>query len=219
MLKALLLDHDGTLVDSETLHGQLWAEVLATYGASLSAQDYHTHYAGYSTLQNAHDFIERFGLAVDQTTLAQDKVTITQAWLKQQAWPLNDGASAIMQWAQNQHLRQAIVTGGQRISVEHTLSYYGLKPFIEVISSQEDAPHNKPAPDLYLLTLERLGLKANEVLAIEDTARGMQAALTAGIFCLVVRNHYSQDHDFTGAIACVDSLPQALAWLQKTFTS
>lgn len=86
MLKALLLDHDGTLVDSETLHGQLWAEVLATYGASLSAQDYHTHYAGYSTLQNAHDFIERFGLAVDQTTLAQDKVTITQAWLKQQAW-------------------------------------------------------------------------------------------------------------------------------------
>ncbi|WP_020559441.1 HAD family hydrolase [Thiofilum flexile] len=217
MLKALLLDHDGTLVDSETLHGQHWAEVLASHGVELSSAEYHAHYAGYSTSQNAIDLIQQHGLTISQHALAQQKVAITQAWLKQQAWPLIEGASAIMQWASTQGLRQAIVTGGQRVSVERTLSYYQLAPFIEVVTSQEDAEHNKPAPDLYLLTLERLGLKAHEVLALEDTARGMQAALGAGIECVVVRNSYSQNQDFSGAAACVDSLPQALAWLKQRY--
>lgn len=219
MLQALLLDHDGTLVESETLHAQAWIQTLANHNAVLNQEDYFKHYAGFSTLQNAKDFIELFDLTVSPQTLTRQKVVLTQNWLTQNAFPLIEGARELISWAQMQNLRQAIVTGGQRISVERTLSYYDLGHFIESISSQEDVTNNKPAPDLYLLALERLGLAANNTIAIEDTERGMQAALGADIRCIAVRNEHSQTHDFTGAMACVNSLPEALAWLQAHYAS
>jgi HAD superfamily hydrolase (TIGR01509 family) len=218
MLKALFLDHDGTLVNSENLHGQLWCEVLKAHHADLMLSEYHHEYAGFSTLQNAQDFIERFQLPVGQQRLAQQKIDTTQQWLQQNAFPLIEGARELMTWAHHQGLPQAIVTGGQRWSVERTLQHYDLGRFIESITSQEDAPHNKPYPDLYLLALKRMKVSATEVLAIEDTSRGMQAALNAGIRCIVVRNEHSQTHDFTGALAVLDSLSEALAWLQAHYS-
>ena len=127
------------------------------------------------------------------------------------------GAEALMAWANDKGLIQAIVTGGQRISVERTLHYYGLATYIDLITSQEDVTHNKPAPDSYRLTLERLGLNPQAAIAIEDNARGLQAACEAGIACIVVHNSFSKGQDFTGAIACVDNLTQALAWIKQTY--
>jgi len=66
-------------------------------------------------------------------------------------------------------------------------------------------PRKKPAPDIYLLALERLGMPADRVLAIEDSRPGLTAALDAGLACVVTVNGYTEHEDFTGAALVVDS--------------
>jgi HAD superfamily hydrolase (TIGR01509 family) len=67
-------------------------------------------------------------------------------------------------------------------------------------------PHKKPAPDIYLLALERLGLPATACLVVEDSRNGLEAATGAGISCLVTVNGYTEDEDFSEAVLVVSSL-------------
>jgi beta-phosphoglucomutase-like phosphatase (HAD superfamily) len=67
-------------------------------------------------------------------------------------------------------------------------------------------PHKKPAPDVYLLALDRLGLRACEAVVIEDSGNGLDAAHAAGIRCVVTVNDYTRDDDFGTAALVVSSL-------------
>jgi beta-phosphoglucomutase-like phosphatase (HAD superfamily) len=67
-------------------------------------------------------------------------------------------------------------------------------------------PHKKPAPDIYLLALERLGIRAFEAVVIEDSGNGLEAAHAAGITCVVTVNDYTIDDDFGAAALVVSSL-------------
>lgn len=74
---------------------------------------------------------------------------------------------------------------------------------------------SKPAPDCYLLALERLGLRAADCLAIEDTQHGVEAACGAGVRCLALPTPMSRHHNFAHAEAVLDGMPQALAYVKK----
>ena len=67
-------------------------------------------------------------------------------------------------------------------------------------------PRKKPAPDIYLLALEHLGLPASDAVVIEDSGNGVDAARAAGITCLVTVNDYTRDDDFDAAALVVSSL-------------
>ena len=87
-LKAILYDHDGTLIDSEHCHFEMWAAILEPYGISLSKEDYIEHYAGIPTLANAVTMVEKYSLAITASTLIDAKDHATRAFLAQQAFPL-----------------------------------------------------------------------------------------------------------------------------------
>ena len=80
----------------------------------------------------------------------------------------------------------------------------------EVIAAGDMVAAKKPAPDVYLLALNGLGLPAAECLAFEDSANGLKSAQAAGLACLVCPSWYTRADDFTGAAAIVDSY-QAVA--------
>lgn len=67
-------------------------------------------------------------------------------------------------------------------------------------------PKKKPAPDIYLLTLEKLGLNPDEVIVVEDSSNGLRAALAAGLKTVVTISSYTSQEDFTGASIVVSSL-------------
>ncbi|EBA01355.1 HAD hydrolase-like protein [Marinobacter sp. ELB17] len=69
-IQAVLFDHDGTLVNSEPVHLELWNSVLSTYGFQLSDRQYKDLYAGLPTPANASDLVSRFGLSTDAIALA-----------------------------------------------------------------------------------------------------------------------------------------------------
>lgn len=213
-IRAILIDHDGTLVDSEPSHFRMWATVLARYGVQLSEEVYAAHYAGVPTPSSATDMVGRFGLQVDPRVLTDAKRAATQQYLERGAFPLMPNATRTIIELRGLGLQLAIVTGARADSVYATLRENHLERYFSTVVSGADVQASKPAPDCYLLTLKRLGLKPDECVAIEDTQHGMKAALSAGVRCLALPTAFSAHHDFEGADAVLDGMSHALRHVQ-----
>lgn len=214
-LRAILFDHNGTLVDSEPVHFRMWATVLARYGVSLSEQQYIAHYAGVPTRANAVDLVRRFGLGEDPAVLADAKNAATKDFLLRSAFPLMNGVLAAIAEFRRVDLTLAVVTGASANGVYATLRANDLQRHFATVVSGDDVRASKPAPDCYFLALERLGLQAADCLAIEDTQHGLRAACGAGIRCLALPTHMSKHHNFECAAAVLDGMPQAVAYVQQ----
>tara|TARA_R110002049_G_scaffold296396_3_gene484458 strand:- start:441 stop:782 length:342 start_codon:yes stop_codon:yes gene_type:complete len=102
----------------------------------------------------------------------------------------------------------AIVTTSTRPHFEVIHNHRNLVPYMAFVLTREDYVSSKPNPEPYLLAMEKFGARAEECLVVEDSQRGLQAALAAGIDCAVVHNPFTANHDFTGAKYRLDSLDE-----------
>jgi beta-phosphoglucomutase-like phosphatase (HAD superfamily) len=80
-----------------------------------------------------------------------------------------------------------------------------LPPF-DVIAAGDEVPRKKPAPDIYTLALDRLGLPASACIAVEDTENGLRSAAGAGLRCIMTVSVYGGEGPFSGALAVVSDL-------------
>lgn len=215
-IKAILFDHDGTLVDSEPTHFELWKQILTRYGVDLSEQHYREHYAGVPALGNAQDMVSRFSLNEAPEHLARQKAQATSEFLSRRAFSLMPGARGLIEYFHRLGMRMAIVTGSGREVVAATAQGHGLQPFLETLISSDDVQRNKPHPDGYLLALRRLDLGPDECIAVEDTEHGLAAAAAAGIPCLAIPNIMSVHHDFSLAVDTLGELSDIKCWLERT---
>ena len=214
-IKAIFFDHDGTLVDSEPVHYQLWRDVLAAHGVALSEALYRDCCAGIPTADNAVDLVARFAINASPAALAEAKNLATRRFLAHQAFPLMPGVGEVVPLLHDAGWRLAIVTGAGADGVQTTLRQHSLAAFFETVVSGDDVVNSKPAPDCYLLAARRLGLLPSECVAIEDTEHGVNSAAAAGVACLAVPNEMSRHHDFSQATAVFDELSAVVAWLRR----
>lgn len=211
-LKAILFDFDGTLVDSEPLHFQMWQQLLAKYGVELTEQQYKDHYAGVPTTLNAVDMISRFKLSIPAHSLASAKKELTRSIIAKSGFSLMPDVREILAQLTRYDLKLGIVTGAAKSNVHATIKAHSLEKYFSIIVSGEDVSRNKPAPDCYLLAMNQLGVRASDCLAFEDTELGLAAASSAGIMCLAIPTALSSHHDFSNAVGVFSSLRQAAEW-------
>lgn len=214
-IKAVLFDHDGTLVDSEIIHFSHWRDVLRRHGAELSQDEFCRRYVGVPVEANAQDMVRRFGLSATAQTLLDDKEQATADFLRTQAFPLMPGVIEVIEACRRQRLDLAVVTGGGAPGVVASLREYACFSHFTTMVTSDDVAHSKPAPDVYLLAMQRLGLPPEACLAIEDTQAGVSAARAAGLRCLAVPNDMSRAHDFSAATGRCSSLQAALGWIEQ----
>jgi len=211
-LKAILFDFDGTLVDSEPLHFQMWQQLLAKYGVELTEQQYKDHYAGVPTTLNAVDMISRFKLSIPANSLASAKKELTRSIISKSGFPLMPDVREILAQLTRYDLKLGIVTGAAKSNVHATIKAHSLEKYFSIIVSGEDVSRNKPAPDCYLLAMSQMGISERDCLAFEDTELGLAAASSAGIMCLAIPTALSSHHDFSNAVGVFSSLRQAAEW-------
>lgn len=211
--KAVLFDHDGTLVDSEHIHFQLWNQVLEPYHVQLSVEQFIAHYTGVPALTNGADLVQRFGLPLSAAALAQRKYEVTQAYLQTAAYPLMPGVREAMAQLKAQGLRFAMVTAARRVAAEATVRAHGLAAEFATVVTADDVTNSKPDPECYRLALQRMGLLPQEAVAFEDTAHGMAAALGAGLACVAIPTPMSASHDFSRATVVLPNMLAAAEWV------
>ncbi len=212
-LKAILFDHDGTLVDSEGTHFQLWEAILDKYKVKLSEQDYKDFHSGTPTPKNAEILVEKYKLKIVPQVLAEEKEKITHTFLAHNTFSLMPDSLATIQHFHKMGLKLGVVTGAGRFGVNSTLQGHKLEKYFDVITTGKDVTNSKPDPAVYLLAMKLLGVKSNECIAIEDTENGIRSAIAAGLICCAVKNDYSSRHDLSIATAVFNNIGEAKNWI------
>lgn len=226
MLEALIFDVDGTLSETEELHRQAFNQTFAAWGL-----DWHWTRDDYRRLLTTTGGKERIARhvaesgadpgALDIPALHRDKTDRYTALMAAGGASLRPGIAALIASARASGLRLAVATTTSRPNVEAlTRATFGLPAakVFDVLACGDEVPAKKPAPDVYLLALRRLGLPPGAALALEDSRNGLRAARAAGLACVVSPSVYTEGEDFAGAAAVVEDFtaiadPAALARL------
>ena len=197
-LKAVIFDFDGVLANTEPLHYRMFRDVLAEEGITLTLSDYSAIYVGLTDAACFHAVLEAFGEKPTYgllNRLVEKKTRRLQAALLHEP-VLLPGVDAFVR-ATGAQYRLAVASGALREEIELTLARAGFRNAFEHITSAEDVPNGKPAPDPYLHAVRHLCRKGpvlpSECLAIEDTPHGVAAARRAGLRCLAVATSVPQD--------------------------
>ena len=199
-MQTLFFDFDGTLVDSETFHANNWSTYLATYGVTLTADDFIEYYAGVTWPKIAKHFIDSYQLNVDVVTITTEMEALTDAKIRQQGIPALPGVDAVLQ-AFSGKVPMAVVTGAPRDYVEGVLKLHGWLNLFDQVFSGYEVVNNKPSPDVYLQACQAMKIQPDQAVAIEDSRTGLQSAKSADIYCLLINAHQSltatnADHTF-----------------------
>ncbi|CAA0126374.1 Phosphorylated carbohydrates phosphatase [Halioglobus japonicus] len=204
MKRYLLLDNDGVLVDTEFWYFKATQRALAELGVTLEQDSYlqrMVHGASSWELAEAAGIDSR--LIKEKQ---QQRNAYYSAYLTAQAIEIA-GVEAALQALSASH-SMAIVTTSTRPHFELIHNNRNIVPYMAFVLTREDYASSKPDPEPYLLAMERFGARPEECLVVEDSQRGLQAALAAGIDCAVVHNTFTAKHDFTGAKHFLNSLAE-----------
>lgn len=212
MLRAILFDFNGVLVDDEPVHLQLVGRVLQEEGLEFDTVDYRAEYVGLSDQECFAAYLERSHEASSPLRvqrLVARKARYYQEVMHRRGYPFFPGAIELVEEAYEAGVALGLVSGARREEVDEALAQAALSSRFKVVVTTEDVDRGKPHPEGYRLGLEQLNtlpplpqrlIHPHEVLAIEDTPRGLRAALSAGLVTLGLAQTFSRaemvDADF-----------------------
>jgi HAD superfamily hydrolase (TIGR01509 family) len=207
---AVVFDVDGTLADTER-HGHRpafnqafadhgldheWDE--ATYGELIAVTGGRRRIEGFLAADGHPDPAE----AARVLHLAKTENFLE--WVRNGPVVCRPGVDALIKNLRDRGVAVGVATTGRRAWVLPLLDrLFGLDTFATIVTG-DDVENLKPAPDAYHLAVQRLGLQASRVLAIEDSPPGLAAARAAGLACIVVVNDYTREGTFDGAALLLD---------------
>ena len=200
----ILWDHDGVLVDTERWYFVATRDVLEGVGVELSQETYLEYMA---RGQPCWDLCRARGMSDDEISRYRAlRNSIYQEHLRTQSIEI-DGVTDVLSIL-SRSFEMAVVTTARREDFELIHRSRDLLGFFRFVLTVEDYRRAKPHPDPYLAGLERLGARADQTVAIEDSARGLRSTLEAGLDCIVVRSQFTASQDFSGAWRVVDSIKE-----------
>lgn len=199
-LKAVIWDNDGVLVDTERLYFEASSRILATVGFTLTKDQYvqTSLTAGLSLFDLADVDPDSHARLRDQRNALYSELLTGQDLTI-------DGARETLE-ALRGRVRMMVVTSSRRDHFQIIHQSTGLLSYFEDVVDNDDFTESKPHPEPYLIGLQRLGLTADECIVVEDSERGMTAAIRAGLRCIVVPNALTREVDFSAAYRVVDKI-------------
>ena len=204
MIRAIVFDFDGLILDTEEPIYRSWLEVYQAHGEELPFERW-IQIVG-STTTGFHPqrhLEERLGRPLPQEVLDRRAGRRTEMILAQAVLP---GVVAHLDAARELGLKLGVASSSTQDWVRGHLARLGILDRFDCIRCRDDVEHAKPEPDLYLAVLDCLGVQAAEAFAIEDSPNGVTAAKRAGMRCVAIPNSITEKLDLSQADLVLDSL-------------
>lgn len=187
-IKAVLFDLDGVLVDAREWHYEALNEALAVFGFGITRQEHDGYYNGLPTVHKLKKLSAEKGFPVELHGLIQ---SLKQKHTKRRLHSLTRPSfekQLMLKQLKGAGIKIAVCSNSIRETVEVMLENAMLKHYFDLLLSNEDVKNNKPDPEIYLLAMEKLGVKPEETIIVEDAPHGVMAAKASGATVLVVDN-------------------------------
>jgi HAD superfamily hydrolase (TIGR01509 family) len=207
VIRALVFDFDGLILETETPAYETWAEIYREHGHELPLDRWFDYIGREGGFFNAADHLAALvgeGFDIEGTQARRDaRKTELIAALDVMA-----GVREYVADAKRQGLRLAVASSSSRAWVLGHLERLGLRAQWDAVRTREDVARTKPAPDLYLAAVKALGVAPHETVAFEDSMNGIAAAKDAGLLCVAVPNGLTAGMDLSRADLRLASLAE-----------
>jgi beta-phosphoglucomutase len=231
MIRAVIFDFNGVLVDDEPAHFALFREILAHEGIDLTEREYQDDFLGYDDRGCFEAALSRAGQPAGRARvdeLIARKAERYGVWASSSLKVFPGAAAALSALADRWLV--AICSGALRPEIEFALELMHVRDRVDVIVSAEDTTRCKPDPEGYLSTLDALrgsasagvpALRAEECLVVEDSLAGVESARAAGMRAVAVTHTYIAEHLQTaGAEAVLSEVARITPeWVERMFGS
>ena len=209
--EAVFFDMDGTIVDTESSHGEAFRTALRPYGHRLTDRQYQKYFTGKTDLAGLKGYLESVGgvAATDLETMLAQKIAIYLRRLAAGKLVTYPGAIKLVEHLSSREPKVplALVTGSLRGETDMTLEALALTDCFSAVVTIGDIEHPKPHPEGYLLAASMLGVDPANCVGIEDTPNGIRAVRAAGMRCLAVTStHPASALHEAGPSVIVDQL-------------
>ena len=212
-MKALLFDFDGVLVKSMEDHYQGWKMALAEYGIEMTPEELYMM-EGQGVKAVASQLTRKYNLPAEETSKIVEKKRQYYDQIKKIEFYPN--LIDVLQWAQEKDLKMAVVTGGNRNRVQETLDNFGLSDFFQAIITSDDVANTKPSPEPYLRAAERLSVKPEDCVVIENAPLGIRSGRAAGMKVVAIATTLNPHH-LKDADVVVNDFKELLEVLKRLF--
>ncbi len=183
MIKAIIFDMDGVISDTQTLQSKVEESLLKKYGIKMTADEITEKYAGIADKEWFSMLIKDFDLKVDLESIIDEKwgtlLKIAQNNVKE-----IEGATELINNFKKNQFKLALASASPFEFINLVLSGLKIKDKFDILTSATEVEKGKPDPKIFLLTAQRLNLKPEECLVIEDGINGMVAAKVAKMKCI-----------------------------------
>ncbi len=205
MIKAVIFDMDGVIIDSEPIHTELTLNVLKDVGVTPDESEIY-EFIGvrneemWATLIERHNINESIEQLMDRL-----KAYKMERFLSSNLEPMN-GVVDLLRTVKRKGLKIALATSSPRYFAKYILKAVKVAVFFDELVTADEITNGKPDPEIYIKAAEALGVLPGECIAIEDAYFGILAAKSAGMKCIGLKNPNSGNQDTSMADYVVSSL-------------
>lgn len=214
-IKAIIFDMDGVIFDTERIYLESWSSVFKDYGYEFKKEIYFS-VMGKGRKRVKEIYIKNFGenLPIEEMYQKKDEILMEKIYKDKNL--LKEGAFEILTYLKENNIKIALATAAKRDRVLNHLENYKLYDFFEVITTGEDILKGKPNPEIFLETMKKLGFTSEEVIIVEDSEAGIEAAIAATKNVVHIKDLISlDDKKFSGKYKGFESLREFLEQLKR----
>lgn len=213
MIKAIIFDMDGVLVDSEPIHVAFEKQQFALHNLNISAEEHH-RYMGVASdvMWQKISAKHTFNKPLDEI-IRESRERCIHYFSELPEIPVMPGLTDLLEELTRKEIPIAVASSSYPEVIATILDKTGLRRYFKVVVSSQEAGKSKPEPDVFLLAAKKLGIAPKDCLVIEDSANGIKAAQAAGMTCIAYQGPGANPASQKEADAVVKSYAQ----LKKMF--
>ena len=207
-IKAVVFDLDGLMFNTEDIFTESGNELLRRRGFEMSFE-LHSQMMGRRPHDAFRIMVETLNLSESIEALLKESQEIFDSLLSEQLAPM-PGLFELLEHIEASEIRKGVATSSPRSYMENILDRFELLHRFPMTLTAEDVSNGKPHPEIYLKAAEQIGVLPSEMLVLEDSQAGTQAAAAAEAVIVSVPHEHSRQHDFSTATYVAESLHASL---------
>lgn len=184
MIKGIVFDCDGVIVDSEPYFAKGTADQLAQFNIPFDEEVFEKATGGTASLMSEMLIAKYPQINQSVEKFTEDFYVFTNRYLMSDELEPMPGFVDFVKENYKKGIRMVVASSSPYYYVEHKLKLFGVFDYFDKVVSADDISHTKPHPEIYLKAVEKLGMNKDEVIAIEDSTNGIKSAKSAGLYCI-----------------------------------